>query len=65
MKNQRKWFGLLLTAVLVCLMVCSLPVGADDETDIPDDIDSDKISGYYSPDGSSSEKDGEDISVYT
>ena len=61
MKNQRKWFGLLLTAVLVCLMVCSLPVWADDVIGYED---KEEITGYVEINGSGNVTDGGDISGY-
>ena len=61
MKSQRKWFGLLLTAVLVCLMVCSLPVWADDGTGYED---TEAITGYVMIYGSGTVADGEGISGY-
>ena len=61
MKNQRKWFGLLLTAVLVCLMVCSLPVWADD---VIEDEDKEEITGYVEIIGAGTEADGGEISGY-
>ena len=61
MKNQRKWFGLLLTAVLVCLMVCSLPVWADD---VIEDEDKEEITGYVEIIGTGTEADGGEVSGY-
>ena len=62
MKNQRKWCDLLLTAVMVCLVVCSLPVWADDVIEYED---TEAITGYVTIEGSGIEADGANISVYT
>ncbi len=59
-KSQRKWFVLLLTAVLVCLMAWSLPVWAEDVNE----TDEEKITGFVTIEGSGTDTDGKDISVY-